>query len=73
MNRCGIDGTAEITEVAGFDRSKPEYIWSRADPAIHVASELLDNEQARAFISERYAIEEPCPHQPGAVHARRRA
>lgn len=69
---CEITGTAEITETQIDGRR--ELAWSRADPAIHVSSELLEtaDEQGLAFISAKYEIGEWCPHEPFSKHARLR-
>jgi hypothetical protein len=65
---CAITGDATVQERDG------QLHWLRADPAIHVASELLGqaNERGLAFIKARYEIGEWCPYQPTTRHARLR-
>ncbi len=48
--------------------------WLRADPAIHVSTELLGHagDRGRAFLTARYEIGEWCPHDPTKRHARLR-
>jgi hypothetical protein len=79
MIRCPIAGTAAVRrsrrEILSGDKVVDvayDIAWERADPEIHVATELLDDPEARAVIVERYALDEWCPHNSLARHARLR-
>lgn len=67
---CPITGTAFVVDDDG------ELGWGQADPEIHVAVELLNqldgDDLGRAFLTAMYKLGDPCPHQPGTIHARRR-
>lgn len=63
---CPINGTATAQRI----NDQPE--WLHADPEIHVSDELLEDAQDVKWISQRYSIDEPCPHGQFVHHARLR-
>lgn len=64
--------TCPITGDATLQQTPEGIIWLQADEEIHVASELLLSDTARAQIEYRYNVGEECPYYPSTRHARLR-
>lgn len=69
---CVIKGDAAITTIYNDDRTVQRLEWLKADPAIHVTKELLEQADPAGlrFLKAKYALGEECPFDRTCVHAR---
>jgi hypothetical protein len=59
---CATTGTATVRLVDG----NPE--WVQSDEHIHIAKQLVEDETAWAFVSQRYELDDWC-YEVNAFHA----